>query len=303
MQVAKLQGELREEMENEAKKAASGEEYLKTMLFTLEVKAKEQEEVEKVEYFAKLDEDETKFSQIVTTLKGTLENRYQALYKESVNYINSCNRKVQDRKKEYKQLKDQDDALQILQAEQVEKMFKLVEYIKKLRHKQKVLEGTLGERIKDMIGQHKFFFDAFMLLKKKLEQDRKLDFNQLKLLGQNYNVIKEYLDKTEIKGGHILELASSCRQLETLEEKIMPFPVNITKESIRCKQSDIMLKGYENLLHLFWARVGQADASRYAINEECEFLRLENELLKMKIHRFCLCLVCGENTDRAIVKL
>lgn len=45
-------------------------------------------------------------------------------------------------------------------------------------------------------------------------------------------------------------------------------------------------------LELFWKRVAQADAARYAINEEREYLKRENGVLKMKIHEYCMCVEC-----------
>ncbi|CAH0552582.1 unnamed protein product [Brassicogethes aeneus] len=305
-QIEYLEEEDQKELQATQDLAADGTIYLKTMLYTLELNRRAQVEVENVEYCAKLDEEEQKTTEKVTTLKGVLENKYNNMWKETKNFIDEYNERVGGRKREYKVLKEQDDYLQAMQAIDVEKMFKLVEYIKKLRHKYKVLESTIGERINDLTGEHKFYFDAFMALKKKLELDRKKDFEQLTVLALDFNKIKTYLKAAVVKGSHILELASTCRQLETLEEKILPFPVPLPDEALKYKLPDIDSPMYNKRLFLFWQRVGQVDASRYAINEECEFLKLENEILRLKIHKFCMCLSCkrgplityGDNTKK-----
>lgn len=73
---------------------------------------------------------------------------------------------------------------------------------------------------------------------------------------------------------------------------MLPFPTTLNK--LTRSSIDAVDESVENAtsLELFWKRVAQADAARYAINEEREYLKRENGVLQIRIHEYCMCLEC-----------
>lgn len=79
--------------------------------------------------------------------------------------------------------------------------------------------------------------------------------------------------------------------METAKERVLRFPTCQLPKIIK-SSTNIQVVEDTNELTYFWLRVGQADAMRYALAEEREHLRRENEILKRKIHKYCECLTC-----------
>ncbi|KAJ8938791.1 hypothetical protein NQ314_011327 [Rhamnusium bicolor] len=260
-QLMKLQHKSEEEAEEIKLTAGEEETYLKTMVYMLEVARKEQKQNVRADYYSKLEEEETKYNQIVQRLRAILEKELQNVWKNTMRFLDTYNSQIKERKKEHNELKTQDDSLQILLCTQIEKIRKVLDYLKTLKQKYNDSQKLLG---------------------------KKKDFDQIVILTVNYNGTIEHLEKLKEKGEHILHVAAVCRKLETQEEKITPFPLCPIKDLTNMDET----KEYVESLDLFWQRVAQVDASRYAINEEREFLKTENEILKMKLHQYCQCVSC-----------
>ncbi|KAJ8944689.1 hypothetical protein NQ318_015897 [Aromia moschata] len=277
------------------------ENYIKTMSHILDVERKVQKQNVRAEYFSKLEEEQRKYAYIIKLKKGLLEKTFQDIMKDTVQFLHHYERQTKTRSKEHDELKGQDDAMQELLVGQLEKIRQGCEYIKILRVKLNDSQKLLSRKLKDIQDEHDLFAYAFSALKQRLELDRKTDLQQLITLTVNYNDTMENLDKLKAKVESILQLSAVCRKLETQKEKVKPFPMTgCDPKSVddRVSRSSIIPSGeveeeqFLSCMELFWQRVAQADSSRYAINEEREFLKTQNELLKYKLYQYCQCISC-----------
>ncbi|KAG5893054.1 hypothetical protein JTB14_014834 [Gonioctena quinquepunctata] len=299
-QISVMRQRFEEEIENEKDNCNENETYVKTILYILEVARKSQNQNVRAEYFSKLEEEETKNSQVTQRIKDMLDGKQYIIQTEIQEFLDNYHNQVRDRKKQHDLLKTHDEVLQKLLFNQLEKIRHAQEDIKRLRQKLGDSQKILGTKLRDLESEQQFFNAAFSTLKKKLVEDRKVDEIKINTLTVNYHDTLKVLEKLKEKGEQILHVSAVCRKLETLEEKILPFPIVIMKDIIKATIENV--SGYEPSLQFFWQRVGQADASRYAVNEEREFLKTENEILKMKLHRYCQCLKCPALKNSVVVR-
>nr|CAI5850600.1 unnamed protein product [Callosobruchus analis] len=264
------------------------ENYLKTIVYMLEVAQKKQKQQVRAEYFSKLEEEDTKGSQMISRLRGILEKVHVQLDKDTSDFLQAHNQHVKDKQKLHDELKVRDEAMQKVLQAQLDHIRKSMDRIRALKIRLRESQKQMGRRVADLDNEHAFFQNAFNLLKRKLIIDRAVDFQKLQTLTVNFDATKQALEKLQIRGEHILHVAAVCRKLETQEEKILPFPCANNTERVAIDY----IPEYIADMEYFWQRVGQADASRYAILEEKEFLKTENEILKIKVHRYCQCLTC-----------
>lgn len=268
------------------------------MIYKLEMAWKEQKQNVRAEYFSKLEEEGTKYGQLVQRLKAILENNLLDMCKYTQQFLSQYEEKTRARKREHYKLKKQDDSVQELLLIQLEKLRRMSEHLRRLKSKYEDSRKLLGRKLKDIKYEHDYFTFAFNCLKTKLEVDRATDFDQLRTLTVSYNSAVKYLEKLKEKGEHILQAAAVCRKLETQEEKIMPYP--IPENSIKVFIDD--QPEYLECMDLFWQRFAQVEASRYSISEEREFLKTENEILKMKLHKYCMCVSCPARENKIAAK-
>ncbi|XP_023016452.2 dynein regulatory complex subunit 2 [Leptinotarsa decemlineata] len=287
-QISEIRQHFEEEFENEKHDFEEDENYLKTIIYILEVAKKTQKQNVRAEYFSKLEEEDTKNVQLIQRVKDILESGQFTIQTEIQDFVKSYKNQVKERKKQHDDLQIHDEALQKLLTDQLEKIRHAYEDIKRLKQKLSDSQKILGRREKDLEVEYQFFNVAFNTLKKKLIKDRKKDELKMMTLTVTYNETLQFLEKLKEKGKQILNVAAVCRKLETQEEKILPFPVINMKDVAKPQMDNV--KGYVPQLEFFWQRLGQADASRYAVNEEREFLKTANELLKFKVHKYCQCL-------------
>lgn len=268
--------------------ATEDENYLKTMVYKLEMAWKEQKQNVRAEYFSKLEEEGTKYNQVIHRLRGVLEKDLAMMHRQTRDFLQYYEEKTRARKREHDKLKAQDDSVQKLLVIQLEKLRKMYENVRRLKSKYTDSRKLLKNKLKDIKDENDYFALVYNSLKRKLEKDRKRDFDQMRILTINYNSAMQYLEKLKEKGEHILHAAAVCRKLETQEEKIVPFPVPAGTVKVCMEEQEEYLES----LDLFWQRVAQAEASRYSINEEREFLKTENRILQIKLHKYCQCVTC-----------
>lgn len=268
--------------------AAEDDNYLKTMIYKLEMAWKEQKQNVRAEYFSKLEEEGTKCTQLIHRLRGVLEKELTDVCTTTREFLNDYEEATKARKKEHDKLKAQDDSVQKLLVTQLEKLRKMNEIVRRLKSKYADSRKLLKNKLKDIQDENEYFVFVYNTLKEKLKWDRKKDFDQIKILTVSYSAAMQYLEKLKEKGEHILHAAAVCRKLETQEEKIMPFPVTEGMAKAFPEEQALLMESLE----LFWQRVAQAEASRYSINEEREFLKTENQILQMKLHNYCQCVSC-----------
>lgn len=273
--------------------ATDDENYLKTMLYGLEMESKAQAKQVRGEYLSKIDEEQKKSADLIQTLKSGLERKLEQLWNVTQQFIEDHERRTAHRQKEYVAMKQQDDALQVILAQQLLKIKKFYDLIKTLKQRYIDVEKEQKSVIDDLTLEKCYFNNIFFTLKHRLEMDTAVDKRHLVHLTTKSNEIISVLREYKTKGKWILTLAIVFRKLETLREKILPFPSPPTAKHTTKSSADLTASDFDNdELYLFWHRVGQADALRYSMLEEREFLIKHNELLRKKIHRFCQCLDC-----------
>lgn len=292
-QIEAMRASAEEEIEEIKETAAQSEDYLKTMLFGLEMAKKEQEKLVRGDYLSKIDEETSKYGDIIQHLRAGLERTFTKLWDDEKDFLKNYTAQTEERRKAYIMLSQQDANLQKICYEQHMKLQNMQECIKKLKQQYADLQEAEGQKISDLMQERQYFADAFWTLRTRLAADRALDGTNLQILAVESNEATTFLEKTLKKGERLLELAAVCRKLETQEEKILPFPLRSSTD-ILAAHSDIKIDEYKNTsdLYLFWRRVAQTDAVRHSINEEREFLKRENKILKMKIHGYCQCIEC-----------
>lgn len=278
-----------EESEQTKTDFAETETYLKTIIHTLEIEQKTQKTNMRGDYFYKIEEEHTKNAQKLQKLKAILENIQFDYQKETQEFLKSYHSQIKDRKKQYDTLKVRDEVLQALLTKQVDKLRQECEHIKRLKQNMSDSQKLLGRNLKDLEEEHNFFFTAFNFLKNRLIIDREKDAKKIEHLTVCFNSTNAHLEKIRTKGEQILHMGEVCRKLETQEEKIAPFPtVGVKSEGKGL--ADESIKECITELELFCQRMGQAEASRYAINEERVFLKTENQILMLKLERYCQCI-------------
>ncbi|KAJ8973374.1 hypothetical protein NQ317_007187 [Molorchus minor] len=269
---------------------AEEEEYcIKTMLYILDIARKETKQNLRSEYFSKLGDHGKIYHQTVNRLKGVLENKFRYLLKDTTQFVNQYDQQTKERNKEYNELNAQDDCVQKLLVIQLEKIRKACEHLKILKIKLNDSQKLLGRIFKDASDSNDFFDYAFSTLKRKLEDDMTKDSEQMIHLTVNSHLTLEHLENLKLKGERTLSIGAVCRKLETQKEKVKPFPARYSRDY---ELGIEHIKEYLPQLDLFWQKVAQTEASRCAINEEKEFLKVENDFLKAKLYEYCQCISC-----------
>lgn len=280
---------------NAIKAVATGDEsYLKTMLYGLEMESKAQAKQVRGEYLSKIDEEEKKAADLIQTLRSGLERKLEHLWNNTQQFIQEHEGRTFSRQKEYLTMKQQDDALQIILQQQLMKIKKFYDLIKMLRERYIEVERKQKSIIEDLTLEKTYFNNIFFTLKHRLEVDTSVDKRHLVLLTTKSNDIINVLREYKTKGKWILTLSAVFRKLETVVEKILPYPAPPAGKHTAKSTADLTINTeFDNDdLYLFWHRVGQADATRYSMLEARELLINENEYLRKKIHCFCQCLDC-----------
>lgn len=273
--------------------AENEENYLKTMLHGLELESKAHAKQVRGEYLSKIDEEEKKYADTIQTLKSGLEKRLEQLWNTTQEFIKSHENRTCQRQKDYVALKQQDDSLQLILAQQLLKIKKFYDLIKTLKQRYAEVEKTQQSVIDDLTLEKNYFNNIFFTLKRRLETDTARDKQHLVLLTEKSNEIINILGEYKQKGKWMLTLGAVFRKMETLHEKILPFPMPPVSRQVTKSVADLTVTEFDSDdLYLFWHRVGEADALRYSMNEEREFLIRDNELLQKKIHSYCRCFDC-----------
>lgn len=255
----------------------------------LELTKKDQKTIIQAEFFNKLEEEETKNTQLTQRLEALLEDLHTSIEADTEKFLREYLEQTNKRKFYYEELKAQDDSLRKVLSLQLEKLNQMHNTIKTLKMKLMEAETYLGRKLKELESEAQFFNNAYTMLKRRLENDRQTDQQKLEVLTVSHSETVRHLEKIKQKGEHILHMAAVCRKLETQEEKILPFPCVDMEHH---HKNDVEEAVYIKSLDLFWQKVGQAEASRNALNEERAFLRKENELLQKELHEYCQCLNC-----------
>lgn len=274
--------------------AADDENYLKTMLYGLEMESKAQAKQVRGEYLSKIDEEEKKAADMIQTLRSGLERKLEQLWNNTQQFIQEHEKRTSSRQKEYLTMKQQDDALQVILQQQLIKIKRFYDVIKNLRQRYTEVEKEQKNVIDDLILEKSYFNNIFFTLKHRLENDTAVDKKHLVLLTTKSNDVVKVLGDYKTKGKWILTLSAVFRKLETVWEKILPYPAPPTIKHTAKSTADLTANAeFDNdELYFFWHRVGQADATRYSMLEARELLIQENDMLRKKIHRFCQCLDC-----------
>ncbi|XP_068911882.1 dynein regulatory complex subunit 2-like [Tenebrio molitor] len=265
-------------------------DYLKTMLYKLELDRKEHNRLKKGEYFSRLDEVDVKNQLLLQKLKAALETKYQNMFDEMKRFIKNYRKRIRDRKKEHNMLKEADDAIQELIAHQFKQIKRLYDIIRQLRQKYIDMKQTEGSKLLDLQAERQYFSYSFLTLRIKLENDKKDDFNKLVRLSECCAKAFDYLESLNKKGEMILTMAVVCRKLETKKEKILPFPLtNTLFPDITDLERDSIddIEGVRPEMELFWQRLGQAFGVHYTLSREKKFLNEENELLIDTHNEYC----------------
>lgn len=263
-------------------------DYLKTMLFKIEMERKEHNRLKKGEYFSRLDEVEVKNQLVLQKLRATLEKNYQNMFEDAKKFIKDYNKRIRERKKEHNMLKNQDDQMQELIGQQFRHIKRCNERVRQLRTAYIDMKQSEGGHLADLQAERNFFSTSFLTLKAKLENDKKDDFDKLAMLGGNASEAFDYLEALNKKGEMILTLAAVCRKLETQKEKILTFPScthGLPESNIDL--DDEVIEGVVPEMELFWQRLGQAFGVHYTLEREKTCLIEENELLAETHNAYC----------------
>lgn len=291
-QISNLQEECEKDVENIQEEFKEEQTTLKTMCYMLELAKKNHNQQFRAEYHSKLDDEETKNYQNIQRLKGILETNLGATCNGIKNFLINHKSRTQQRKDDHDYLVNKDNSMQTIIRKQTDNLHLSYETINDYNRKLNDTQKLLGRREKDLQSEYDFFFLAFGILKDNLVKDRRLDFKKISFLTKCFNQSIRNLDNLKSKVEVLLSVSAVCRKLETQEEKVMPFPLSFNSKDIGDLPTEKSVKEYIDQLDLFFQKVGQADALRYAINEEKDYLKKENQLLKMKVHRYCQCLSC-----------
>lgn len=280
-----------------------GEDCLKTMLYGLEMIRKAQEKKGRGELLSKIDEEDTKYTDIVQRMRAALETKLVHLWDKTDNFLEEYYKRTDSRKAIYLELAEEDAILQTVLSRQLITINASHDFIKILRERYAKVVKQKSKSIADLENEKNFLTDSFNTLKLRLEGDLGVDSDNIKYLTSNSNSAIEFLKDLKQKGRRILKMMGICRQLETEKEKILGFPEAQIPKLLGKSIIDLRSLDMEHDdLHMFWCKVAMVDTHRYSMNEEREFLRRENRLLKLKIHKFCECLDCPALPPIAIKK-
>lgn len=201
------------------------EDFLNMMLYGLEMTLKEQEQYIRCEYCSRIDEEIGKNAETLQKLRFVIHKEFAKLWNTIQEFLQEYGKKVAERKKQYEFLNSQDEQVNSLLRSQLEKIRQMNGVIKHLRQKHLLLLNTQGQKVNDLLMERQFFADSFWALKTQLEDEISTDNKNLTLLTVETNDSVKYLKELEKKGEQILTLAALCRKFETLEEKVLPFPL------------------------------------------------------------------------------
>ncbi|RZC38943.1 hypothetical protein BDFB_007696 [Asbolus verrucosus] len=290
--VQKLQNKCDSDVENMRDVNKENMNYLKTMLYKLELEKRQQERITRAEYFSRLDEVEVKNQLLLQKLKAHLEKKYQTIFENMHSFIANYIRQQKERKKEYKEYKIADDAIQELISLQVNQMKKLYDTLRHLRQKFRDVKQSTERKLVDLQAERQYFAQSYRLLKTHLANDQETDFTKMANLSRMCAGIYNDLEKLKKKGETILKIAAICRKMETQKEKILAFPKDDVKiflkiQLFKDEEEEEDTKGIIKEMRLFWERIGQAYGVYYALKREKAFLVEENQLFIDTHNAYC----------------
>ncbi|CAH1967115.1 unnamed protein product [Acanthoscelides obtectus] len=124
---------------------------------------KKQKQQVRAEYFSKLEEEETKGSQLISRLRGVLEKVHIALDADTRNFLNAHQHHVKEKQKLHDELKVRDEAMQKILQAQLDHIRKSTDRIRALKIRLRESQKMLGRRVSDLDNEHAFFLNAFNL--------------------------------------------------------------------------------------------------------------------------------------------
>ncbi|XP_022901642.1 dynein regulatory complex subunit 2-like [Onthophagus taurus] len=265
-------------------------DFLNMMLFGLEMMQKEHEQYIRCEYCARMEDEQNKNNEALQKLSFDIHEKYMKVWNDTMDFVTSFNDKTAQKRKQYLILNAAEEQVNTLMQNQLERIAQLFELIRKLKYETARLHRSIGQKAGDLIIERYFYADTFWSLKSQLEKELNFDDSKLTLFTIEANEAMDTLKKIETKGSYILQLASMCRKYETIQEKVLPFPMLGKNIKVNVMDCEYFRDVYE--LKTFWKRFGQADAIRYSMYEEKKFLESQNKGIRQKIHQYCECLNC-----------
>ncbi|XP_044727485.1 dynein regulatory complex subunit 2-like [Chrysoperla carnea] len=266
------------------------DEYLRRMVYQLDVGGKNLIKNLDTEHQNKMDVEDNKASEVTEHIHIDLERKMDVYWTAYKDTLNAYAAHVDERKSEYKRLIAQDSKNSAHISKQIDKTAFLFDRLRRLKERAILVEGEQRAKVTDLSNERKIYADTFVSLRNRLIKARRTDTNALTILSEECNTTIDYLRNLYKKGEHLLNAATVCLKLEKQQEKVLPFryyEYNKERASLQENES-LTLKSKYSLpeMEQFFSRVGQVNIDRIALQEEREHLKRENRLLRKKIQDY-----------------
>uniref|UniRef100_A0A1B6LQA5 Dynein regulatory complex protein 1/2 N-terminal domain-containing protein n=1 Tax=Graphocephala atropunctata TaxID=36148 RepID=A0A1B6LQA5_9HEMI len=252
-------------------------DYYKTVLYIMEEQFQEVSSVAQGEYMTKRDEEAKRGVHVTDMMSAALESTV----KKTTMAIKEC---LQHYKETTETRRKQVDLLRAKDSHYLEVIRKLDVRLAKLSDDMSSLQSQVSERfdsqlvLDDLKRDIEETYSEYTHVRANLNQGSRLDATQLLNLTTHSNDIIKHLEHVVEKGEKILRLGVLCRNLETQEEKVVPFGMSVGNKS-----QDLMDDNDYDPFVLFWRRFANANLIKQKLEPKLKTLQYENECLNREL--------------------
>uniref|UniRef100_A0A1B6H2H7 Dynein regulatory complex protein 1/2 N-terminal domain-containing protein n=1 Tax=Cuerna arida TaxID=1464854 RepID=A0A1B6H2H7_9HEMI len=256
---------------------ANLEDYYKTVLYIMEEQFQEASTTAQGEYVTKRDEEAKKGQHLTEMMSAVLELTVKKITKAIKQCLHEYKETTDIRRKEVELLRAKDSYyLEVIRRQDI-RMAKLCEDMSSL-------QSQVNERyesrlvLEDLKRDREETYGEYTQARASLSRASGLDAAQMLTLSSESNNIIKHLEKVVEKGEKILRLGVLCRNLETQEEKVVPFGFSVDNKSEEFTDDN----GYSPFM-FFWRRYASANLIKRKLEPTLKTLREENEYLKYRL--------------------
>ncbi|KAG8268045.1 Dynein regulatory complex subunit 2 [Homalodisca vitripennis] len=253
------------------------EDYYKTVLYIMEEQFQEASTTAQGEYVTKRDEEAKRGQHLTEMMSAALELAVRKITTDIKQCLQEYRESTDIRRKEVEILRAKDSYyLDVIRRQDIR--------VAKLCEDMSSLQSQVNERyesrlvLEDLKRDREETYGEYTQARASLSRSSKLDSTQLlTLTTESKNIIK-HLEQVMEKGKKILRLGVLCRNLETQEEKVVPFGFSVDNKSEEFTDDN----GYSPFI-LFWRRYASANLIKRKLEPTLKTLKEENECLKNQL--------------------
>ncbi|PBC26104.1 dynein regulatory complex subunit 2 [Apis cerana] len=207
------------------------------------------------------------------------------LWEQLCKVINEYQRIVENKKKQYEYLKEQDDIYQTCTIKYSKVYLQLQNTIESLKFKIQTLSEKKKEQIEKLKIKDINIKEKYKNIKYEFNMTQMIDTSQLKKLTVTSNEVLKHLKRILEQGSKILEIIKICTSLEPVLFNLKKYFV---QDAVHIEFSDTNIPTSCAKIDNFWKYYNYVKANNILLQKEGNKLYKENKKLKYKLQTYLL---------------